>query len=905
MSRLTSLKRKIRQWLPLGGGQSRIALALVLVVGASVLFWASRDYTVSAPDWDGQVRGIAYNPSHLFSERQLKTITIDQIDRDMQQLSHLTGRIRTYTVGGGLDKAPQVARRYGMTVSLGIWISPDLAENDKEIDLAIRTVMANRRTVDRVIVGNETQYRGDVSPDQLNIYIQRVREALPARIKVTTAEPWSQWLLAPEIAQHVDMLFIHLLPYWEMTDITGSLKATQNFYSNIEQSFPDKPIVVGEAGWPSEGRTRGNAQASVANEAWFMRAFVQHAMEQGWDYYLMEAYDQPWKTRDAEGAVGAYWGLFTASGEPKFAFTGLLRTFPAWRGYALLAGFLSLSLGLLVLSRMPRMRQTGYLVMAGLIALVSTGLLALLDAAALDYIDSIDIAAMVAMSPLLLLACAIIFTEGIELAASMWRMDKRAVIAAVPQVSHRVSIHVPTYNEPAQMVIETLNALARLDYDNFEVILLDNNTPDPAVWRPVEAHCRLLNAQTETPRFRFFHFEQMKGFKAGALNRALALTDPRATHIAVIDSDYQVEPFWLRRAMPHFADPSVALVQGPQDYRDGGENLFKQMAYEEYRGFFHIGMVERNENNAIIQHGTMTIVAKSALTEVDGWSEWCITEDTELGLKLFEAGYDAVYIPQSVGKGLEPDTLEAFMSQHYRWAYGAMQMLKRHKGDIFLGRSGLSWPQRYQFLSGWLPWISDGLGMAVALTAIGWTLAMWVFPSYVDVPMPALSAAAMALFATKLFKTLVLYPPKVRSGLKGAVYASIAGLALTHTVGKAMWAGLLTSGAPFLRTPKCADSARFSQVLRVVWQETTLLALLLLAMFSMLFDRGLQDPAVTLWMVMLGVQSLPYAATFLTASISAQSNAGAGPVDTQTIEPVVSDPPEAIYFTRSLAKQDS
>ena len=268
----------------------------------------------------------------------------------------------------------------------------------------------------------------------------------------------------------------------------------------------------------------------------------------------------------------------------------------------------------------------------------------------------------------------------------------------------------------------------------------------------------------------------------------------------------------------------------------------------------------------------MTIVAKTALQEVDGWSEWCITEDTELGLKLFEAGYDAAYIPQSMGHGLEPDTLEAFMSQRYRWVYGAMQMLKRHAGDIFLGTSGLSWQQRYQFLSGWLPWISDGLGMVVTLIAIVWTLGMWLFPTNIDVPMPALSAAAMALFAIKLFKTLLLYPPKVKSGLRGAVYASVAGLSLTHSVGKAVWTGLFTRGRPFLRTPKCADPARFSQVLRVVWQETVLLALLLAAMVSMAFDRGLIDPAVKMWMVMLGVQSLPYAATFVTASISALSN---------------------------------
>ena len=106
------------------------------------------------------------------------------------------------------------------------------------------------------------------------------------------------------------------------------------------------------------------------------------------------------------------------------------------------------------------------------------------------------------------------------------------------------------------------------------------------------------------------------------------------------------------------------------------------MCYEEYRGFFHIGMVERNERNAIIQHGTMTLVRRDALEEVGGWAEWCITEDAELGLRLFEAGYEAAYIPRSYGRGLMPDTFIAYKSQRYRWAYGAMQILKHHAGAL-------------------------------------------------------------------------------------------------------------------------------------------------------------------------------------------------------------------------------
>ena len=843
-----------------------MALALFLVVGASVLFWASRDYTVVAPDWDGQISGITYNPSHIFRLRDNLKITPDQIDHDMAQLSQLTGRVRTYTVAGGMEKVPEIARRYGLRVSLGCWISADLEQNETELALCIKTALANRRVIDRVFVGNEAILMGFVTPDQLNGYIKRVREALPGRIQITTAEPWSTWLLTPEIGQYVDVISVHLLPYWEGMSASDSLRFLEHAYNDVQEEFPDKVIVIGEAGWPSQGRTKRFAEPSVASEAYFMRAFVQLAREKGYDYYLIEAYDQPWKGGN-EGSVGASWGLYDALGNPKFAFTGLLRTFPQWRTFALFGSVLTLTLGLFILGWMPRMRQQGYLVMGGLVAVVSTGLLVLIDASSLEYVEPGDLAMIIAMVPLVLLASTVILTEGIELAASLWRVERREVRAAIPEKSPRVSVHVPCYNEPPAMVIETLNALARLDYDNFEVILLDNNTPDAETWAPVQAHCAQLGE-----RFRFFHYDDMAGFKAGALNEALRLTDPDAVYIAVIDSDYQVEPFWLRRALPFFATNSIAVVQGPQDYRDAHQSIFKAMAYEEYRGFFQIGMVERNEHNAIIQHGTMTIVRRHALEEVGGWAMWCITEDTELGLKLFEAGYGAAYIPQPMGFGVMPDTLDAFIGQRYRWVYGAMQIMKRHAGAIFLGRTKLSAAQRYQFLVGWLPWISDGLGMLVTYMALIWTGLMWAAPQTFDVPLPALSAAALALFAAKTLKTLLLYPQKVRSGMRGAIVASIAGLSTTHAVGKAVIAGLFTRGKPFLRTPKCEDQALLSQALRKVWQETSLFGLCLLALLSLATGPAIDDPAIQLWMVMISVQSIPYLATVATAWISAASN---------------------------------
>ena len=91
-----------------------------------------------------------------------------------------------------------------------------------------------------------------------------------------------------------------------------------------------------------------------------------------------------------------------------------------------------------------------------------------------------------------------------------------------------VSIHLACYNEPPEMVILTLDSLAALDYENYEVLVIDNNTKNEEVWKPVEAHCAKLGA-----KFRFFHLDPWPGFKAGALNFGLKETDPRAEVVAV------------------------------------------------------------------------------------------------------------------------------------------------------------------------------------------------------------------------------------------------------------------------------------------------------------------------------------------------------------------------------------
>jgi cellulose synthase/poly-beta-1,6-N-acetylglucosamine synthase-like glycosyltransferase len=463
----------------------------------------------------------------------------------------------------------------------------------------------------------------------------------------------------------------------------------------------------------------------------------------------------------------------------------------------------------------------------------------------------------------------VLLAEAHEWAEAHWVNYRRRLgtpVLANGEPEPKVSIHVPAYNEPPEMVIETLDALARLDYSNYEVLVIDNNTRDENVWRPVEAHCARLGA-----RFRFFHVAPLQGFKAGALNFALARTVPDAQIVAVIDSDYVVDPGWLRELVPGFQDPRIAIVQAPQDYRDEGASAFKAMCYAEYRGFFHIGMITRNERNAIIQHGTMTMVRRSQL-DAAGWAEWCITEDAELGLRIFEAGFEATYVPTSYGRGLMPDTFIDFKKQRFRWAYGAMQILKRHARAFFMEGGPLSAGQRYHFVAGWLPWVADGCNMLFNVAALGWSAAMVLVPDRIDPPLVMYSVLPLSLFTFKLAKLVHLYRVRVGANFRQTVAAAVAGLALTHTIGRAVVKGLLTRSEPFFRTPKNGESARLLQALAAAREELFMMLGLWLAAWGVSHSRlqvGQEGPDRLAWIVVLLIQSVPYASSVLASLASA------------------------------------
>ena len=855
--------------------KQQVITIIVGIVFATLTFtfWALTNQPQTEPPWPTSVAGMSFSPLRLGDDpAQDLYPALEEIEQDIALLAGQVHSIRTYGVGGTLGDIPSLANKYGMTVTLGAWLTSDPEGNRAELQKLITVARTNPKTVKRVIIGNETILRGELQPDELAAYLDWARSELKKlKIPVSTGEPWNIWLAKPELARHADFIAAHFLPYWEgigLNDAVGHVDATVKM---LRTAFPNLPVVLAEVGWPSNGRTLKNANASEANEAIFLRRFLTRAEQAGYDYYLMEAFDQPWKT-DNEGSVGAYWGVYDVFRNQKFAFTEPIVRVPHWRMLAITSMFVAVLVFSMLLIDSNTLMSRG----KGFLAATSHALGISIVWAAYDYANQYLTPLTIIIGIFLALGylgiCLVLLAEAHEWVETSWVSRRRRLFTPADRIMTpdqkrlpKVSIHVPAYNEPPEMMKSTLDCLAKLDYPDFEVLVIDNNTKNPQIWQPVETHCLNLGS-----RFRFFHVDPLQGFKAGALNFALKNMAQDAEIIAVIDSDYQVDASWLRDLVQYFSRPEIGFVQAPQDYRDSADTPFKTMCYAEYQGFFHIGMVTRNDRNAIIEHGTMTMVRASVMREVGGWAEWCITEDAELGLRIFEHGYEGAYVEDSYGKGLIPDTFVDYKKQRYRWAYGAIQILKRHRQSLLWNTSSrLSMGQRYHFLAGWLPWIADGINLFYTVGAILWSVLLIADPKHVDPPLTLFMIPPLVLFCFKVAKLIHLYRSRMHSSRRQTVAAALAGIALSHTIAKAVVAGVFTTGKPFFRTPKCKNSPALIQALAATYEETVLFLILWLAAAGVMAGPGKDLPGAIFWSAILLVQSLPYLASMLLALVNA------------------------------------
>ncbi|HKA77632.1 MAG TPA: glycosyltransferase [Xanthobacteraceae bacterium] len=827
-----------------------VAAVVTLVVCVHAGLWTLLHRQQAVSNVDGPLASISYSPytrsQHPdYGDRP----TAEQIRADLKILSPYTQAIRTYTSTGGGELVPAIAAEFGLKVTLGIWIDKNEARNEREIQAAI--ALARRYSnVNAIVVGNETTLRAEKSVDDLVRLIQRVKRQSP--VPVTTGEIWTVWIEHPELASAVDFIAAHILPYWDGFSATQAVDKTIEFYDKLRAAHPGKRIVIAEFGWPSAGYNMRHADPGRIEQASVLREFVSRAEAYGIDYNVIEAFDQPWKTN--EGGVGMYWGVFDASRHAKFAWTGLVSDPDHWK-----IGALAVLLGLLVSLPVLARRAATFGEAAALAIAANTvgAWLATVFAFWQTHYFVLGAAFALLLGITLLAPLVMITLARIEeIAVIAFGRGPRRLIAdalSAPEgFAPKVSIHVPAHREPPEMLKATLDAVARIDYPNFECIVVINNTPDPAFWRPIEDHCRALGE-----RFKFINEDNLSGYKAGALRLALSHTAADAEIIGVIDADYAVRPDWLKDLVPVFADPKVGMVQAPQDHRDGDRTVMHHAMNGEYAGFFDIGMVQRNEANAIIVHGTMCLIRRAALVSSGGWTSDTIVEDCDLGLLVLEHGWQIHYTNRRYGHGLLPDTFEAYKKQRYRWAYGGLQILRKHWRYLLPRANALTREQKREFAVGWLNWLgAESIGVAVAMLNLVWVPV--VAFAGIAIPDKILTVPILAAFVITLGHFVALYRLRVAIRPAQMVGAVIAAMSVQWTVARAVGCGVWKETMPFTRTAKGGATCKSAEF-PAFW-EAVLGSLLVVGAVVILATNYKQIRELHVFAAVLLVQSLPFLA---------------------------------------------
>ena len=362
----------------------RTLIALIAFAGVAalnLLWWWLPNRPVDISGWTAEpLQSVSFAPYRPGQSPLTRTFpTHDQIEEDLKRIQGKVRAVRTYSSGENLEAVPQRAGKYGRKVWHGAWLNNNEKENLEQINLLIDHANKYKDTIERVIVGNEVLLRKDLTANELRRYIRQVKQRVSQ--PVTYADVWEFWMKNPSLADEVDFITIHILPYWEDEPIgidrrepDGTLsieKHLVDIYKKVQARFPGKKIVIGETGWPSDGRMRSDARPGRVEQVKYFSIFRSAAEREKFDYNIIEAFDQYWKSRQ-EGTVGAAWGLLDAQRRDKFELGKPVVAEPHWRILFALSTIISGLLLLGFVSQRRKMTRKAVLLFAFFAQLVAT-----------------------------------------------------------------------------------------------------------------------------------------------------------------------------------------------------------------------------------------------------------------------------------------------------------------------------------------------------------------------------------------------------------------------------------------------------------------------------------------------------------------------------------------------------
>lgn len=261
-----------------------------------------------------KIHGLSFSP---YIEGQSPGVVINeaQIRERLAIIESHTHWIRTFSCSDGHQLIPAIAREKGLKTLVGVWLDDDKERNELELENAIR--IANEGNVDILGVGNEVLLRGDLTEDELLDYIERAKAAMPG-VDVGYVDAYFEFVDHPRITDACDVLLANCYPFWEGCPAEHSLLYMKEMFRKASSVASGKRVIVSETGWPNTGTAEGAAVPSHENAIKYFVDSCRWAEEEGIELFYFSSFDESWKV-DAEGDVGAYWGLWNKDGQLKYA----------------------------------------------------------------------------------------------------------------------------------------------------------------------------------------------------------------------------------------------------------------------------------------------------------------------------------------------------------------------------------------------------------------------------------------------------------------------------------------------------------------------------------------------------------------------------------------------------------
>lgn len=262
---------------------------------------------------EDKIHGISFSP-YLEGQGPGTQIGAQQIRERLTTIQSNVNWVRSFSCTDGNEHIPEIAQQNGLKTMVGVWLSDDLQLNEKELSNAIKVAKAGHVNV--LAVGNEVLLRGDLTEEQLIDYIKRAKQALP-NIEVGYVDAYYEFEDHPRVVEVCDLILANCYPFWEGCSAEYALLYMKDMYRRAVRAGGGKKVIITETGWPNVGSAEGGA---IPNNENAMKYFIDTylwAEEEGIEVFYFSSFDETWKV-EAEGDVGAYWGLWDKEGKFKY-----------------------------------------------------------------------------------------------------------------------------------------------------------------------------------------------------------------------------------------------------------------------------------------------------------------------------------------------------------------------------------------------------------------------------------------------------------------------------------------------------------------------------------------------------------------------------------------------------------